>query len=121
MKKKDLPQLLCASYCAFYKPGKDEELACGGFIIIERLVEDGKEIPVGTGRVVLSREREDDLFRALCRTCPFFEHDCDFAAWKRGESMQLAREALNPCGGFNCLGNCLDLGTIDIDDLNRVI
>ncbi|MBI5632110.1 MAG: hypothetical protein HZA15_01300 [Nitrospirae bacterium] len=118
MTKEELEELLCAPYCSFYKPGKDEEPGCKGSVIFKNLFEEGKKVPVRTDRIVVSFETEDDLFQAVCRTCPFFEQDCDFAEWKRGDAV---REALKPCGGFLCLGHCLDHGTIDIEDINRVI
>lgn len=121
MTKEELQELLCAPYCSFYKPGKDEELACKGSLIFKDLLEEGKKVPVMTDRIVLNIKTEDDLFQVICRTCPFFEQDCDFAEWKRKKSMNAVREALNPCGGFLCLGHCIDHGTIDIEDVNRVI
>ena len=121
MKKEDLLELLCTKYCSFYSPGKDEELACKGFLILAKLLKEPKEVPAKTGKIVLSMKTEDSLFRVICTRCPFFEQDCDFAAWKRGESGNVAREAVNPCGGFLCLGHCIDHGTVDIQDVNRVI
>lgn len=121
MNKEELLELLCARYCVFYKPGKDEELACKGFYILEKLLEEQKEVPAKAKKIELSMKTEDDLFRVICRCCPFFGQDCDFAAWKRGESGNEARAAVNPCGGFLCLGYCIDCGTIDIQDINRVI
>jgi hypothetical protein len=121
MKKEDLRERLCGQYCSFYKPGKDEELSCKGFIIFDKLLDEQKEVPSVTDELLLSIETENDLFREVCRRCPFFEQDCDFAAWKRGEHMHVARGAVNPCGGFLCLGHCIDHGTVDIQDVNRVI
>ena len=121
MEKEALVQLLCSGHCSFYKPGKDEELACKGFLILEKLLYERKEFPALTQKIVLSMKAEDDLFRLLCRGCSFFEQDCDFAAWKRGEGGAAARETVNPCGGFFCLGHCIDQGQVDIDDINRVM
>lgn len=121
MEKEELVQQLCAGYCSFYKPGKDEELACKGFTILEKLLDEPKEVPVRPVKTVMSLKTEDDLFRIICRNCPFFGDDCDFAAWKRGEGGNVAREAVSPCGGFLCLGLCVDHGTVDIEDINRVI
>lgn len=120
MKNKELVKLICSGYCSFYKPGKDEELACRGFTIFERRLEERREVPARPGKMVLSTQSEDDLFQELCRRCPFFEADCDFASWKRGEGRDSAREDVNPCGGFLCLGHCIDHGAVDIQDINRV-
>ena len=121
MEKEELVKLLCSGYCTFYKPGKDEELACMGFTILEKLLDELKEVPARTEKTVLSLKTEEGLFRMICMRCPFFGQDCDFAAWKRGEGGNVAREAVNPCGGFLCLGHCIAHGTVDIQDLNRVI
>lgn len=121
MNTEELQGLLCARYCSYYKPGKTEELACKGYSVIERLFAAQKKIPVRIDKVVLKTTAEDDLFRILCRTCPFYEQDCDFAAWRRGNRGNDAGEAVNPCGGFLCLGDCIDTGIVDIRDLYRVI
>jgi hypothetical protein len=121
MNKEELVSVLCAGYCSFYKPGKDEDLACKGFYILKKLIEQGKEVPVRMKKIILSMTTEDDLFQIICRGCPFVGQDCDFAAWKRGERRDVAREAVNPCGGFLCLGHCIDQGTVDIEDINRLI
>ncbi len=121
MNKEEVWKLLCAQYCSFYKPGKDEELACQGFYIIQKLVDEGKHVPAGPDRIMLSVMAEEALFRVICRRCPFFDADCDFAAWRRGEGSNRAHEKVNPCGGFLCLGHCIEQGTVDIEDINRVI
>lgn len=121
MNKEELMELICAGYCSFYGPGKDEALACKGFSLLEKLVAEGKEVPVRTEKIVMSTRAEDDLFRIVCRRCPFFGEDCDFSAWKKGGIRNMAREAVNPCGGFLCLGHCIVHGTVDIEDVNRVI
>jgi len=121
MDKEEFQKLLCAQYCSFYKPGKDEELACRGFTLLDALMEQGIKLPAKPDKIVLGANAEDALFTAICRCCPFFGEDCDFAAWKREESREAARESVNPCGGFLCLGHCIVLGTVDIEDINRVI
>ncbi len=121
MDQERLVEDLCAQYCSFYKPDKDEEFACEGFFILKKLFEEGKKVPARTEKIVLGMKAEDDLFRVVCKRCPFFGQDCDFAAWKRGENRNVAREAVNPCGGFLCLGHCIEHGTVDIEDINRVI
>ena len=121
MEKEALVKLLCSGYCSFYKPGKKEELACKGFFVLQKLLDERKEVPVRTEKIVLGIKTESALFRLLCEGCPFFGQDCDFAAWKRGEGGNTRREAVNPCGGFLCLGHCIDHGTVDIQDINRVM
>jgi len=112
---------VCAGYCTFYNPGKNEELACKGFIVLQVLSAKHGEIPENSGIKIVSRATEDNLFLVLCVSCPFFDDGCDFAAWRRGEVLELTREGVNPCGGFLFLGSCLDQGTIDIQAINQVI
>lgn len=121
MRMDDLVQQLCAGYCSFYKPGKDEELACKGFSIFKKLLEAGKRVPARVQKTGLSTITEDELFSTICRTCPFYGQDCDFAAWKIGDSGNVAHESVSPCGGFLCLEQCIDQGAVDMEDINRVI
>ena len=39
---------LCRNFCPYYKPSKDEELACLGFSVIERLIGKGWAISFDT-------------------------------------------------------------------------
>ena len=43
-KRGSLEQTLCLKYCAYYKPGKNEELACRGYTVVERFIREGKGI-----------------------------------------------------------------------------
>jgi hypothetical protein len=104
MKNGALASSLCAEYCVFYRPEKDEELACKGYLVVRRLVEQERDLFSERGHGSLSIEAEDALFHAMCRECAFFGGDCDFASWKRGESPRTSREAVKPCGGFLLLG-----------------
>ena len=121
MGKEDIVRRVCAVYCSFYRPEKSEDLCCKGFSVVRSLIDGGRDL-VGNGqRAMLSSEAEDALFQALCRSCPFFESDCDFAEWKRGGSPGMLREDVIPCGGFLFLGSSLDQGNMDIQVINRVI
>ena len=122
MEKDELVQRVCAGYCAFYKPGKPEDLfCCKGFSVVRSLIDEGRDLASNGENAILSSETEDALFQALCRSCPFFESDCDFAEWKRGGSPGMLREDVTPCGGFLFLGSFLDEGNMDIQVINRVI
>ena len=35
--KSDLTQAVCLRLCSYYKPGRNEELACRGYLVLERL------------------------------------------------------------------------------------
>jgi hypothetical protein len=61
MEKEALVKLLCSGYCSFYKPEKDEELACKGFLILEKLLDERKEVPVRTEKIVLGIKTESAL------------------------------------------------------------
>jgi hypothetical protein len=41
----ELINKLCLKFCPYYKPSKDEELACMAYIVLERLMEKGDKIP----------------------------------------------------------------------------
>jgi len=121
MEREELVRVLCAPYCSFYKPGKDEELACNGFSVLLKLSASGYESPVRPEKGDLQEKTEEDLFGAICRRCPFFDEDCDYASWRRGEQTARLRKEINPCGGFLFLGLCMEQGAMDIQAVNRVI
>jgi hypothetical protein len=43
-----LVKTLCLKHCSYYKPGKNEELACRGFHVVERLMQSGRTILMET-------------------------------------------------------------------------
>ncbi len=102
----------CSSYCVYYKSSKEEEeLACRGFFVLKGLLEKGKDFsfmdPVRRPDI----QTEDALRKVLCRTCPFFENDCDFIL-QEGDAL--------PCGGFIFLGFSIERGMIFIDDIPAI-
>lgn len=102
-----LEQTLCLKFCSYYKPGKNEELACKGYEVVERLAGEGKSIVPEGSSVELNNVLRDRIVEVLCRECEFHKEDCDF--------MQ-SREA-RPCGGFVLLEQLLLSGQIVIDDI----
>ena len=102
---------LCRNFCPYYKPSKDEELACLGFAVIERLIGKGLAISFDTQDKGFEERTKKVLLEALCAACPFFENDCDFVT---GSSH-------SPCGGFTLLGLLLDKKVIHIDDIKNII
>jgi len=107
----DLRSELCARFCPYYRPGKKEDLACNGFLVIECLIKEGRQIPF-----FVTAERPDaaireKLLRDLCAACPFFEDGCDFVRQKEGSS---------PCGGFILLAYLLGANIITIDNIRDV-
>ena len=104
-------ETLCRDFCAYYKPEKKEELACRGFVVVQRLIEKGRAVPpTGTGTAVPpdSTTREP-LLRHVCKECDFREADCDFI---------LTKGKAPACGGFVLLSYLLGNGEITIEDLH---
>ena len=99
---------LCSNFCSYYKPGKNEELACRGYEIVHRLVPRRKLLELaGCGRE-FDRERAEPLVQRMCVRCNFQQDGCDF---------MLDRKAL-PCGGFVLLAQLIDSGAIPIEDIS---
>lgn len=107
----DLVKNLCGNFCAYYKPSKDEELACRGFVVVNKLIEMGGQINFeeANRRPVLLTE--EDLRKVLCPTCPFYDGDCDFIL-QEGDAI--------PCGGFIFLGLQIERGMICMDDVRNI-
>ena len=105
--KSDLRQTVCLQLCSYYKPGRNEELACQGYLVLERLALQG--VPLRCTKVEQPRDRarEEILVRTLCMACPFHEKDCDF----------MENSALPPCGGFLLLAQLLAAKDISIEDV----
>lgn len=107
MKEQGTCDALCINFCAYYKPGKNEELACRGYLIAERLVRQGRRISFernGSGCDPASREL---VVNRLCSACDFREDGCDFMEDRNSV----------PCGGFQFLAQLLAQGAISIEDL----
>ena len=104
--KPDLERTVCLRFCSYYKPGRNEELACRGYLVLERLAAQG--IPVVRKKAELrDRAGEEVLVSTLCMACPFHEQDCDF----------MENSALPPCGGFLLLAQLLAAKDITIEDV----
>ncbi len=101
---------LCLHFCPYYKPGKNEELACRGYVVISDMMDCGAHISLDRrGRSPdVSTEAAENLKQALCRRCPFFEQDCDFI---------LTEGTASPCGGFRLLLLLIDEGSVRIGDI----
>jgi hypothetical protein len=106
-----LREKLCHNFCPYYKASRDEELACLGFTVIERLIGKGWTLPFATPDKGFQESTKKALLEALCAACPFFERDCDF----------VTGAGRPPCGGFTLLGRLLDKKEIHIDDIKNII
>jgi hypothetical protein len=105
--KTPLEQILCLKFCTYYKPGKNEELACRGYMVVERLLREGKSIDLDRTSGESSRIPTDRIVNALCLACDFQKQDCDF----------MLDRAARPCGGFVLLAQLLGTGVITIEDI----
>jgi hypothetical protein len=102
-----LVKTLCLKYCSYYKPSKNEELACRGFSVVERLMQTGRTIPLENTGVSGDKQVMDQLVQSLCSVCIFHEHDCDY----------FQDRVSQPCGGFVLLSQLLGSGKITIAEI----
>lgn len=110
---------LCARLCVYYKPSKREDIACGGYAVIERLGKSGTVISFDVDFEAPREEDEKRLRGVLCARCPFHESDCDyFAAMSSGKPLDPA-EVPPPCGGFVLLLRLLASGRLRIEDIEK--
>ena len=102
-----LVQTLCLPYCHYYKPGRNEELLCRGAVVIERLIESGRDLSLEETGQETGREVQELVTRLVCGACGFREQDCDFAQDRTAR----------PCGGFELVSGLLIAGVIAIEDI----
>ncbi|HUJ19703.1 MAG TPA: hypothetical protein VL197_17075 [Nitrospirota bacterium] len=106
-KDQGIGKTLCLNFCAYYKPGRNEELACRGYRVIERLTKQGRRIPLERKEQERDAMTDDAVIRRLCVACDFRKDGCDFAMDRKAQ----------PCGGFLLLGQLLRAGIITPDDM----
>ena len=111
MSEISLRERLCLQFCPYYKPSKDEELSCKGFLVVEGLIKEGKDIPFIKSDKLLEADTEMILRKNLCISCPFNESDCDYAQQEEGAS---------PCGGFLLLGKLLETQVLTVDNIEDI-
>ena len=107
-----LKKRLCAQCCPHFKPVKNNDLACKGYSIIEKLLQEGRDINFQRSDKVLAETTEQLLSTHICLFCTFYEEDCDFIQHEKNSS---------PCGGFTLLGQLLESNSITIADIIRNI
>ena len=115
---------VCEEFCPYYKPAKDESLACLGYLVIEKLIGKGINISCEKRERPLDSAVSGRLSRDLCVKCPFYDNDCDFAMVYRsnregkpassilpkdgeGQLLEEKGSTMVPCGGFTLLGYLL--------------
>ena len=110
MNETNLRKRLCQTFCIYYKPAKKEELACMGFLVLERLIREGRKISFTAFKEKMHFLTQKMLRQDLCVPCPFYEDGCDFVQDKESP----------PCGGFLLLGHLLETEVISIDNIKDV-
>jgi hypothetical protein len=90
---------VCEKLCAFYKPGKNEELKCGTFLFLERNLT-GREVREAAREAEgerLDLSRDESIRSMVCEKCDFLADGCDF------------RQGLDspPCGGYTVIEHLL--------------
>lgn len=102
---------LCKNFCTYYKPGKKKDLACEGFKVVRRLLQEARPISLakrGAGRA--QAPSADALREVMCINCAFSEADCDYIA-TGGKAL--------PCGGFVFLRHLLDEERITKEEIKH--
>lgn len=112
MEGKPLQERLCRKFCRYYKPSKDESLACMGYLVVESLLKDRNTLPLPSAVERQSASLEKMLVGLMCSRCPFFEDGCDFVKAVAGSS---------PCGGFVVLCHIVGTQELSFDDIERTV
>lgn len=101
---------ICLNLCSYYKPGKSEELACQGYVVVQRLISRGKALSqTRPARLVCPAvETLKGLRDRVCLRCSFREQDCDYIA--TGGSAP-------SCGGFLLLSHLVGSGELTLDEI----
>ena len=101
---------LCRNFCAYYKPGRNEDLACRGFVVVHGLIKRGKRISLDRpDRITKADNRTRDLLRTrVCCDCDFRADGCDFV---------LTNGKAAPCGGVSLLSHLLGSGELKEEDI----
>jgi hypothetical protein len=107
----ELVQRLCLHFCPYYKSSKNEELACRGYVVVQSLIENSRQISFHNRGGEVRSETVKALVQKMCKVCRFHKEDCDFI---------LKGHKAPPCGGFLLLGHLVDEGTISIDDIGKM-
>lgn len=100
-------ETVCLRFCSYHKPGKKEQLACRGYVVIEGLL--ARRVPVDFVRRTVAGDAAviGAVARRLCPACAFRTDGCDFAVDGKAR----------PCGGLLFLAQQLGEGIIAVEDL----
>lgn len=106
-----LKEKLCMSLCQYYKPTKDNALACMGFLVADHFVRKGRQFSFQKPVLTPDIESDRTLINFICMKCPFYEGDCDFI---------LGTQKALPCGGLMLIKYLYDSRIISLDDLDEI-
>lgn len=103
---------LCVNFCAYYKPGRNEELMCQGFAVVRGLLRSGRRIGLARPQRIAAPDRAatEGLKERVCAACSFRVADCDFIE-TNGEAA--------PCGGFLLLSHLLGTKALTLDEIGK--
>ncbi len=117
MNKDKAINIICKSFCKFYKPERDEALACRGFDLVLNLVGEKKineaRISEITDFTLSDYPFDEFLKERLCKKCDFVIDGCGF----RDDSYHGKKKV--PCGGYILLTMLLSKGIIRIEDITN--
>jgi hypothetical protein len=101
---------LCRNTCIYYKPGKNEDMMCQGFVVVHTLLQSGKKLPLArpADAPKPGAETIDELRRRICAVCAFRVDGCDFVL-TGGEAV--------PCGGFSLLSYLVESGDVTLTEI----
>ena len=101
---------VCLNFCTYYKPGKNEDLQCQGFVVVQGLIKRGKQFSQHKPGIpaIPDAEAKEGLRQRVCLVCSFHAEDCDFI---------LTNGNAPPCGGYLLLSHLLGSGDLLPDDL----
>ena len=113
--KNEAINIICKNFCRFYKPEKDEALACRGFDLVLNLVSEEKineaRISEITDFTLSAYPFDEFLKEHLCKKCDFVIDGCSF----RDDSYHGEKKI--PCGGYILLTKLLSKGIMKIEDI----
>jgi hypothetical protein len=113
MGKNEFKNYICEPFCAFYRSGLKEELACAGALLLEDLLTNRKLSPEILSLMKKERRsaarRNSTLDMTVCAGCDFIGDGCDF------QSVVKLPDA-EPCGGYRLLDLLMAKGLIPRDE-----
>jgi hypothetical protein len=113
VKKRDKADTaLCLNFCQYYKPGRNEDLSCQGFIVVHGIMQKGRNLPLERpDKLSIPDSRTaESLRKKVCGVCEFHAADCDFI---------LTGGAAAPCGGFALLSHLLESGELTLEEIEE--